>query len=136
MWYNTLNTGGESMIQVDIRSRVPIYEQLYENIRRLILEDIIQEDEQLPSIRELASHLTVNPNTIQKAFKQLEQDGYIYSVKGRGNFAKKLEKQLKIQEIEGVIEKLQTVAKEAILLDMKKETLIECIHKAYEGGQP
>lgn len=124
------------MIQVDIRSRVPIYEQLYENIRRLILEDIIQEDEQLPSIRELASLLTVNPNTIQKAFRQLEQDGYIYSVKGRGNFAKKLEKQLKKQEIEGLMEKLQVVITEAMMLDVQKETLIECIQKKYEGGQP
>ena len=74
------------MIQMDIRSRVPIYEQLYENVRRLILEGHLKKDDKMPSVRELAGLLTINPNTIQKAYKALEKDGYIYSVSGRGNF--------------------------------------------------
>lgn len=80
------------MIQVDLKSRTPpIYEQLYENIRELILIGALVEDEKIPSVRELASTLTINPNTIQKAFSKLESDGYIYVVRGRGNFVKGIE---------------------------------------------
>jgi len=123
------------MFQVDIRSRIPIYEQMYENIRRLILEGHIKEDEQLPSIRELASLLTVNPNTIQKAFKQLEQDGYIYALQGRGNFAKKLDIQYRNQEIEGVKLKLKETILEAKLLNVSLEILSDYLIEVYKRGE-
>ncbi|MDF1615930.1 GntR family transcriptional regulator [Petrocella sp. FN5] len=123
------------MFQVDIRSRIPIYEQMYENIRRLILEGHIKEDEQLPSIRELASLLTVNPNTIQKAFKQLEQDGYIYALQGRGNFAKKLDVLYRNQEIEGVKKKLREIILEAKLLNVPIESLMDLLKDAYKRGE-
>lgn len=74
------------MIIIDYQDRTPIYEQIVERIQMLIIKGILRADEQLPSVRKLATDLSINPNTIQKAFAVLEQQGFIYSVKGRGSF--------------------------------------------------
>ena len=78
------------MISLNYRDSRPIYEQLEEKLRRLILSGAIGEAERLPSVRELASQLAINPNTIQRAYRELEQAGFIYSVPGKGSFAAKL----------------------------------------------
>ena len=78
------------MISLNYRDPRPIYEQLEEKLRRLILSGAIGEGERLPSVRELASQLAINPNTIQRAYRELEQNGFIYSVPGKGSFAGKL----------------------------------------------
>ena len=74
------------VITVDTRDRKPIYEQLTENIRRLVLQGVLQPHEQLPSVRALAVELAINPNTIQKAYAELERQGITYSLPGRGSF--------------------------------------------------
>lgn len=74
------------MINIDLRSRTPIYEQLYKKISELILKGILKENDQLPSVRTLAKDLSVNPNTVSKAYQELERNGIIYSVSGRGSF--------------------------------------------------
>ena len=74
------------MIVIDYQDRTPIYEQIVERVQTLIIKSILKSDEQLPSVRKLAVDLAINPNTIQKAFAVLEQQGFIYSVKGRGSF--------------------------------------------------
>ncbi len=73
---------------IDYHDSRPIYEQIVENFKLQILKGIIQADEQMPSVRSLAIELSTNPNTIQKAYAELERQGYIYTVKGRGNFVK------------------------------------------------
>ncbi|MBQ3126687.1 MAG: GntR family transcriptional regulator [Clostridia bacterium] len=73
-------------IQVDPRDRRPIYEQLISGIRALILRGDLAPDEQMPSVRSLAAELGINPNTIQKAYTELERQGVIYSAPGRGSF--------------------------------------------------
>lgn len=75
------------MIELNYRDARPIYEQIKDGLRKLILSRVIRQDEKLPSVRELASQLAINPNTIQKAYRELEQEGYIYTVSGRGSFA-------------------------------------------------
>ena len=74
------------VITVDTRDRKPIYEQLTDNIRNLVLQGVLQPNEQLPSVRSLAVDLAINPNTIQKAYAELERQGITYSVPGRGSF--------------------------------------------------
>lgn len=74
------------MIVIDYQDRRPIYEQIVEKFQILILNGVLEADEQMPSVRRLAVELSINPNTIQKAYSMLEQQGYIYPVKGRGNF--------------------------------------------------
>ncbi len=76
------------MIFLDYQDSRPIYEQIVEQYKHLILAGIMETDEQMPSVRSLAMELSTNPNTIQKAFSELERQGFIYSVKGRGNFVK------------------------------------------------
>lgn len=76
------------MINIDYSSNRAIYEQIYDEILRLILSKALKPDDRLPSVRELASLTKINPNTIQKAYKALENDNYICTVKGKGNFVK------------------------------------------------
>ena len=74
------------MIVLDLKDARPLYEQIVERFQHLILCGVLPEDEKLPSVRNLAMELSINPNTIQKAYGELEREGFIYSVKGRGNF--------------------------------------------------
>ncbi len=75
------------MFAVNYRDPRPIYEQIKDELRKMIISGVFAPDEKLPSVRELAQQLAINPNTIQRAYRELEQSGYIYSVAGKGNFA-------------------------------------------------
>ena len=74
------------MISLNYRDASPIYEQIKNGLKKLIVTGALKEGDKLPSVRSLAMDLAINPNTIQKAYSMLEQQGYIYPVKGRGNF--------------------------------------------------
>lgn len=73
---------------IDYQDSRPIYEQIAESFKMQILKGILQADEQMPSVRSLAMEMSTNPNTVQKAYTELEREGFIYTVKGRGNFVK------------------------------------------------
>ena len=75
------------MISINYRDPRPIYEQIKFSLRRLILSGTMQPDERLPSVRELSAQLAVNPNTVQRAYRELEAEGYIVSMPGKGSFA-------------------------------------------------
>ena len=75
------------MISLNYRDSRPIYEQIRDGLRKLIVTGAMQRDEKLPSVRSLAQQLSINPNTIQRAYAELESEGYIYSVPGKGSFA-------------------------------------------------
>ena len=75
------------MLNLDYQDARPIYEQVRDNLRRLMVSGAIQEGEKLPSVRSLASNLAINPNTIQRAYESLEAEGYVYSIPGKGSFA-------------------------------------------------
>ena len=79
------------MIPIDPRDPRPIYLQIKEGLCRLILSGAVKTGERLPSVRELAGQLAINPNTIQRAYRELESDGFIYSVSGKGSFAAALQ---------------------------------------------
>lgn len=74
------------MIVLDYRDRRPLYEQIVERLQELMFNGVLLQDSQLPSVRSLATELSINPNTIQRAYGELERQGYIYSVKGKGSF--------------------------------------------------
>ena len=74
------------MISLNYRDSRPIYEQVKEGFRNLILTGAMSADEKMPSVRELAASLAINPNTIQRAYRELEAEGYICSLPGRGSF--------------------------------------------------
>ena len=75
------------MISLNYRDSRPIYEQIRDGLRKLIVTGALAADEKLPSVRALAAQLAINPNTIQRAYTELEQEGYIYSIPGKGSFA-------------------------------------------------
>lgn len=74
------------MIVLDYRDRRPLYEQITERFEELMFQEVLTEDMKLPSVRSLATELSINPNTIQRAYQELERQGFIYSVKGKGSF--------------------------------------------------
>ena len=75
------------MISLNYRDSRPIYEQIKDGLRKLIVTGALRTGEKLPSVRALATQLSINPNTIQRAYNELEGEGYIYSVPGKGSFA-------------------------------------------------
>ena len=75
------------MFSINYRDPRPVYEQIVDEIRKLIISGVFSADEKLPSVRDLARQLAINPNTIQRAYRELELSGYLYSVPGKGNFA-------------------------------------------------
>ncbi len=74
------------MIQLNYRDTRPFYQQIKDNIRQLVISRAMVKNEKLPSVRELASALAINPNTIARAYRELENEGYIYTVSGKGSF--------------------------------------------------
>jgi GntR family transcriptional regulator len=76
------------MININFRDARPIYEQVRDGFRQLILTGALPADSKLPSVRELAAELAINPNTIQRAYRELEAEGYICSAPGRGSFVR------------------------------------------------
>ena len=74
------------LFQLDLKSRKSIYEQIVDHIKELIITGYLKTDCRLPSVRQLSRMLTVNPNTIQKAYRELERQGFLYSVSGLGSF--------------------------------------------------
>lgn len=75
------------MVSLNYRDSRPIYEQIKDGLRKLIVTGAMGPDEKLPSVRAMATQLSINPNTIQRAYNELEGEGYIYSVPGKGSFA-------------------------------------------------
>lgn len=120
------------MLQLDFGDHRPLYEQIKDKIKELIISGAFQENEKLPSVRELAAMLAINPNTIQKAYKDLESDGYIYSQKAKGNFVSPREETIDDNKISGLFEGILNSARELKFLGVEKEELIEEILKAYE----
>lgn len=118
------------IFHLDIRSRKPLYEQLVERIKEMIITSVLKQDEQLPSVRSLSSELTVNPNTVQRAYRELEQQGYIYSIKGKGNFVAAIEEIHSDEKLTELIAEIQKLVAEAIFLGLTKEELIKIYYDA------
>ena len=100
---------------IDFRDARPIYEQIVEQYKLLILKGVLAPDEQMPSVRKLAMELSTNPNTVQKAYAELERQGFIYTVKGKGNFVHGNEdlREKKKQELETRLKALLKEAEES-----------------------
>ncbi|CAH0204979.1 HTH-type transcriptional repressor YtrA [Peribacillus sp. Bi96] len=116
------------MFELDVENSKPIYEQLMDKFKELMINDVLQEHNQLPSIRILARELTINPNTIQKAYKQLESDGYIYTLPGKGNFVAP-PTSLKNSLEEKIRNDLEKVFAEALYIGIDKHEIYRLLEK-------
>ncbi len=118
------------MIQISYSDAKPIYEKVKDSLCRMILTGALPPDSRLPSVRELAMELAINPNTIQRAYRELELSGYIYSVAGKGNFAAG---QHEVDEGRkaALLEKLAETARELRFLGVSDGEIAECL----KGGR-
>lgn len=126
------------MFELDLRSRLPIYEQLVEKLKEMIITEVLKTDEQLPSVRVLAQQLTINPNTIQKAYRELERQGYIYSLPGKGNFVAQIANSKNEEKLKKLKEEMIKILSEAMYLGMTKEKAIEIVQEVddmVKGGK-
>lgn len=112
------------MFELDLRSRSPIYEQLVDKIKELIINNVLKPDEQLPAVRVLASELTINPNTIQKAYRELEHLGYIYSVPGKGSFVKPAVPEDNTARLKTIENELSRIVSEMLYLGASPQEII------------
>lgn len=119
------------MIYIDYKDRRPIYEQIVERFQMLIIKGVLEADSQMPSVRELATTLAVNPNTVQKAYAILEQNGFIYPVRGRGNFVTGGERLLEEKQ-QAHLKEFQKSIRQARELNIPKEMLWEAVRQVYE----
>ncbi len=122
------------MFQLDLASRIPIYEQLYKNVIKLASSGVIKSGDRLPPVRAVASQLGVNPNTVAKAYRTLENDGYIYSTVGRGTFLTDKLSENSAQKIIA-LENFKKAAQEARLYGIECDELTKIIEKIFEGGE-
>ncbi|SEN66911.1 GntR family transcriptional regulator [Amphibacillus marinus] len=118
------------MFELDLRSRDPIYQQLVDKFKALIIKKVLQTDEKLPSVRTLAQQMTINPNTIQKAYRELESLGFIYSIKGKGSFVAPMVEEENGEAIRTIKASLSQLIQEALFLGVTKQDIIELIERA------
>lgn len=124
------------MIVIDYKDNRPLYEQIVERFQVLIEKGVLKPETQIPSVRSLAMELSINPNTIQKAYAELERRGFIYTVKGRGNFVAYDEalKQKRRKELSDIF---QNMVLEAHNAGISRQELLDIIDKVFEkeGGE-
>lgn len=119
------------MIILDYKDRRPIYEQIVDRYKEMILKGLLEPESQLPSVRALAMELSINPNTIQRAYAELEHQGFIYSVKGKGSFIT-LNESLLQQKKKEVAMGIDKLVKEAKVLKMTEDQFIEIVRTGYK----
>lgn len=120
------------MILIDYKSRKPIYEQIIENMKQLVVSGVLQRDDQVPSVRQLAQELAINPNTIQKAYAELERQGVIYSLKGRGSFVGSSLQELRTVQQKELLEQLTALSTDLYRLQVPQEEVCAVVQQVYE----
>lgn len=120
------------MIQLNYRDSKPIYEQIKDGLRKLVISNSLSADEKLPSVRELAAKLAINPNTIQKAYRDLESEGYIYTVTGKGTFVAE-QKEVYDARAKELLTEFDEIVEELFFLSVKEKELVERMDNLAEG---
>lgn len=110
------------MFQINYRDARPIYEQVKDGFKKMIAQHLIAEDEKLPSVREIAGTLAINPNTIQRAYRELEQEGYVYTIVGKGSFVAACPV-LEPEHREALLKRLDMVVEELMYFKMTPEEI-------------
>ena len=121
------------MIQLNYRDTKPIYEQVKDGILQMIYTQVLSPEEKLPSVREMASRLAINPNTISRAYKELEQEGILYTQSGIGTFVNK-EIELKDKMTESLYQQFDKVTKQLFLYSVTPEEINVRVQELAKGG--
>ena len=125
------------MIHVDLKSRKAIYEQIIDNFKQLIVAGIVTCDTQVPPVRDMAKSLTVNPNTVQKAYRELEKRGYLYTVPGQGSFVASVAMPNKMNKdaISGLYHSLQNTVTELLFRGESMDDLLQFVQYIKKEAQ-
>ena len=123
------------MLNLNYRDSKPIYEQVKDDIRKLVISNAFLADEKLPSVRELASKNAINPNTIARAFRELEEEGYLYSLSAKGTFVSaEIKGRNKDKRVEELMGDFDEVVKELLFLKVPGRNLTDRITEIDERG--
>lgn len=124
------------MYSIDSQSRQAVYEQIIEQTERFILTDILTAEQPMPSVRSLSVELSVNPNTIQKAYTELDRRGLIYAVPGKGSFVSAAAKQITAQKKQQRLVDIEDAASECIMAGIDKNRIYEAVERgcSRKGG--
>lgn len=121
------------MIIIDSRSSTPIYEQIIIGIKELILKNVIRSGDKLPSVRELSTILTINPNTVSKAYMELEKQNIVESIKGKGTFiTSDYRKPVSEEKISKLILDFKRLILEANYLGLEENDLILLLDEGFK----
>ena len=105
------------MIQLNYRDTRPFYQQIKDNVRQLVVSGALKKDEKLPSVRDMAASLAINPNTIQRAYRELESEGYIYTLSGKGTFVAEVDNSNQFRQQE-LLPQFDKIVSELLYLSM------------------
>ncbi len=119
------------MILLDERDKRPIYEQIVDKLSDLIARGILTEGTPMPSVRAFASDLSINPNTVQRAYLELERRGCLYSVKGKGSFVADAGK-VREDRQEKILGEVRTLARDAKQFGVEKKAFLSAVEKGYD----
>lgn len=122
------------MIQLNYKEARPLYEQIKESIRKMVISNAFLADEKLPSVREMALQLAVNPNAIERAYQELEQDGYVYRRKDEGTFVAKENRVNEMRRRE-LMQKFDLVVRELSELSVSSNELAERVEVITKGDK-
>lgn len=122
------------MLSINYKDPRPIYEQVRDALRQLILSGAIRPGEKLPSVRELAASLAINPNTIQRSYRELEHLGLIYTQAGKGAFAA-LDNRARSQRQQELLKDLEGLVRELRSLDISREDIDSAVDRVYRGEE-
>ncbi len=120
------------MFKLDYNDHRPVYEQIKENFKTLIMTGAMAQGEAMPSVRELAAILGINPNTIQRAYKELEQEGYIHSMRAKGSFVAPRKNTINERRKEELLLQMQAILSELSFGGVDKQELEELIGQYYD----
>ena len=125
------------MFQIDQKSRKSIYQQVVDNIKELIMREVLPSGTRLPSVRELSKQLTINPNTVSKAYKELEHHGYIYTASGLGTFVADVDtKEIDMKKYNEIKERLAFSINELYYMGLDDDEVRKAVEEIIEkrGG--
>ena len=123
------------MFQLDYGDHRPLYEQIKEKLKELVISGVLKVDDKIPSVRELAGTLAINPNTIQKAYRDLEAEGYIYSVRAKGSFVAPQKEVVKKSDTDEVMAEFKALVSKMKFLGITYGDVRSAVDEEFTEGE-
>jgi GntR family transcriptional regulator len=123
------------MFKLDLKNKKSIYEQVVDGMKEMIVSGSLKSGEKIPSVRDLSAELTVNPNTVQKAYRQLEEQGWIYTVTGRGAFVSEDIREADSGLIKEIFAHIEPLVRQLRFLNVSGEEIVAAVAEMTKEGR-